>query len=69
MSERAINIEDTRKRENIIHADYKFYPQPLRQLLEYRQEAYKRIDINQESEDYKTLIDYVETEIKMILDL
>lgn len=62
-------VENIRKVQAIIGADYSEYPKPLRELLEYRKEAYKAREKALETEHFDALIEYCEKQIKSILVL
>jgi hypothetical protein len=62
-------VKDLHKIQTIIEADYSEYPNPLRELLEYRKEAYIRTKKIESKEDLGSIIEYCEKQIKLILAL
>jgi hypothetical protein len=66
---------EIQKAESIIGADYSEYPNPLRDLLEYRKAIFKHREEFRNIQDFKTemeydaVLEYCEDKIKLLLAL
>ncbi len=61
--------ENLRKVQTIIGADYSEYPNPLKELLEYRRTAYIHREKVGSRGDLDALVEYCEKQIKQLLAL
>jgi len=61
--------KDLYKVQQIIGADYSEYPNPLRELLEYRKMAFEHREKVGTREDLDSIIEYCENKIKLLLCL